>query len=203
MCYDPAAKVIVRLCQRGTQTWLLDVKTGQWRHAGAKNEPRCGMGAAMCHDSKRNRILVFGGRGRDNPDPRYNAPGVDLWSYTVAENEWKPLPRSPIPGRAAGMDYDPVNDCVVVHFSLVKGESGRTLFYRCDTNEWRALPAASDAKGPSAPWHGLAYDAARNVFVRAAYTRGEQAGPTWWLLRPDPAKAEAIKPVPVEKNEKP
>lgn len=182
MCYDPVNKVIVRVAADGTQTWLLDVATEQWRNPIATNNPRCGKAASMCYDSKRGRVLLFGGRGRDNPDKRWNAPGVDFWSFTVAENEWKPLPDSPIRGRAAGMDYDPANDCVMLHFSIEKGKPGKSLFYLCDRNEWRGLPAEVDSRGPAAPWHALAYDAANNVFVRSAYTDGR---PEWWLIRLD------------------
>lgn len=194
MCYDPANKVIVRLCNDGTQTWLLDVTKGQWRNAEAENNPRCGKAAAMCYDSKRGRIILFGGRGRDNPLRVWNAPGVQTWSYSVAEHQWQPLPDAPIAGRAAGMDYDPSRDCVVLHFSLEKGKPGRTLFYLCDKNQWRALPERADAAGPPAPWHGLAYDATRDVFIRASYSPESRSTCQWWLLRPELSETVEAEP---------
>lgn len=188
MCYDPTNKVIVQVTRNGQETWLLDVETGQWRNPDIKNSPRCGMAASMCFDSKRGRVLLFGGRGRQNPDNAWNARGVEFWELYVREGEWKQLPSSPIPGRSAGMDYDPQRDLVMVHFSIVKGKSARSVFYLCDKNEWRVLDEEVDEAGPVSTWEGLAYDVSRDVFIRTCYGDPNPYVAQWWLFRPNVAE---------------
>ncbi len=187
MEYDAASRVIVALVRGGAQTWLLDVDTGQWRNAEARNNPNSGMGAAMTYDSKRERVMVFGGGGKDGG--AWNDPHRHVYAYSVEDNAWTRLADASVPVRAMGAAYDSKRDIVLVHAGC-----GRHPFffgfYNPETDDWHAIHLPDDAELPAPRWHGLVYDAAHDVYVRAT---GPWDDPQWWLFRPDIAAS-----VPVE-----
>jgi hypothetical protein len=189
MAYDAAHKVIVRIC-RGRATWLLDVQTDRWRDAKAKNNPGSGMGAAMCYDSKRERVMVFGGGGKHGA--AWNAPHPECYAYSVEDNAWTLLADAPVPVRAMGAAYDPKRDVVLIHAGRKRNPYFSGI-YDPAKNEWRRLNLPDDAKRPVPRWHTLAYDVVHDVYVRASASSGR---PEWWLFRPDLSKAVPVRARP-------
>ncbi|MFO7900543.1 MAG: hypothetical protein R6V58_15965 [Planctomycetota bacterium] len=193
MAYDAAHKVIVRIC-RGRATWLLDVETDRWRDAKAKDNPGSGMGAAMCYDSKRERVMVFGGGGKHGA--AWNTPHPECYAYSVPRNAWIRLADAPVPVRSMGAAYDAKRDVVLVHTG--RGRYPYFFgFYDPAKDEWRRLDLPADAKRPVPRWHTLAYDVAHDVYVRASASSGR---PEWWLFRPDLSKAAPIEKRPSGKS---
>mgnify|MGYP000867942578 CR=1 FL=1 len=186
MEYDRAAKVIVRIC-RGSATWLLDVEKGRWRDAGAKDNPGSGMGAAMCYDSKRGRVMVFGGAGKGGK--AWNEPHPECYAYSVKDNAWTRLADAPVPVRAMGAAYDSKRDAVMIHVNR-KDRPAFFGFYLPEKDEWVRLDLPEGLPAPVPNWHTLAYDEAHDVFVRAA---GPWEDPQWWLFRPDLSRAVPAK----------
>ena len=159
------------------------MKKGQWRRAGAKNNPRCGMGAAMTYDSKRGLMLLYGGPGRKAK--RWNASGPEFWSYSVKENAWTRLPDGPVASRAPGLAHSSKHDVAMIHVTTGKRQPSATCLYFPEKKKWLRLKPPAGAEQPPATYHGLAYDEAHDVFVRAGGTWSE---PQWWLFRLVPGK---------------
>lgn len=186
MEYDAANKVIVALVRGGAQTWLLDVDTGQWRNAEARNNPNSGMGAAMCYDAKRERVMVFGGAGKQGS--AWNEPHSEVYAYSVKDNAWTRLADVPVPVRAMGAAYDSKRDKVLIHAG--RGKNPFFFGYYCpETDAWYRLELPEDAALPAPSWHTLTYDAANDVFIRAA---GPWSDPQWWIFRPDFEQGVAV-----------
>ena len=186
MAYDAKNRVIVRIC-RGQATWLLDVDKGTWRDAETENNPQSGMGAAMCYDDKRSLVYVFGGAGKNGQ--AWNTPHPECYAYSVIENTWKRLADAPVPVRAMGAAYDSKRDVVMIHAGRKKNPYFFG-FYDPAGNQWLRLELPDNAPKPVPSWHTLTYDAANDVYVRAA---GPWSDPQWWLFRPDLSAAAAVR----------
>jgi len=183
MCYDAAARTLVFHNARDNTTWLYDVVAGAWRRSAAKSYPRAGMAAAMTYDSKRQRILLFGGPGSGGKS--WNTPGPELWAFSTQKDAWTRLADAPVPARAPGLAYDSKHDIVLADIAA-KGKPNTTLIYEPSRDRWSTLQAS----GPKGSWMCLCYDTANDFFVRMA---GGYANARWWVLRYAPDTVPATK----------
>ena len=169
MTYDPANQVVALFSDdayHGAQTWLLNVSTGTWR--AVDRDPSCQnvhtSGSACCYDSRRNRILVFGG-GLDHTDSNPH-----LWAYDTARNTWTPLADCPEPAPLASFDYDSNHD---ICLALIGND---TWSYDPNSNSWTQIAAPINVTYG----HSLTYDAAHDVFV---YEGVSWSDPNWYVFR--------------------
>ena len=184
MIYDPAAKAIVRPF-KGRSTWCLDIKPDSvWRDTKAKNNSGCGAGGSLAYDSKRSRILLYGGPGQSGKS--WESPGCELWSYTSQENTWKRLSDGLIPVRFAGFAYDSHHDAALVHARTPDPgkdwptKPGCTAVYLCATDQWVKLPDPAP-KDPMAYVQTVAYDEAHDVFVCLDVEPNNRTLEWWWF----------------------
>ncbi len=138
-------------------TWRYDPVCDRWtRVDGAGPSPRAR--AAYALDSRRRRLMVFGGRFRAATMGNYTHLR-DLWSLDLATGVWSPVEASGGPSARsnAAMAYDPAGDRLVL-FGGNNNPSGLSFTPQRDTwvfdlaaGSWQRL----DAAGPTARlFHG-------------------------------------------------
>jgi hypothetical protein len=120
--------------------WFYEPATNQWAAMRPKGpKPPFGIDPTVCHDSKRDRIYAGGGSYPVAPRGS-NA----FWVYDIKANTWvNPRPKgAPCKGspsyntNVAAMQYDSVND-VVVLFRYGGDKEARGIFiYDPQTNSW-------------------------------------------------------------------
>jgi hypothetical protein len=90
-------------------TWIYDISLSRWHKVGGFVCPLNRGFAAMAYDSKRNRMLLFGGLGA-----RFFG---DTWSFDLTMESWselKPSGQLPAPRCGAASAYDPTTDRVML-----------------------------------------------------------------------------------------
>ena len=149
-------------------------------------------GHAMVYDSTSDKVILFGGRGRDE------FLG-DTWMYDPAANTWtelSPAGDTPVARNGHAMVYDPVGQKVVLFGGVnAKGRLDDTWMYDPAANTWTEL----EPRGPQPPvrWgHAMAYDSVSGKVILFGGYEWESGGPrsdtwaydatanTWTLLRP-------------------
>jgi len=177
MTYDPKNKALVLFTSagEGTQAWLLDPATGEWKSQPADPSAKgvAVQAAGIGYDAKRGLVVCFGG-GR-----QFDTASGSLWAYSVAENKWKRLKDCPAKANAPGFDYDSKNDVFLAIFG------GATWAYSPASDAWAEI---SKAGVPTMAWKSITYDAAHDVFV---YQGGTWDKPAWMLFRYAPEKLPA------------
>jgi len=124
------------------ETWEYDFNTDTWTQLSPPTSPPGICAAAMVCDSKRDRMILFGGS---------SVSGIlnDTWAYDLNTNTWSNLnPSNPPPARHSHcMAYDSESDRVV----LFGGYNGRYLHdtweYDPSTNAWIQRSPASHPPG--------------------------------------------------------
>lgn len=120
LCFDPVRRVTWMFgggpYQEATdELWSFDARTGLWsRAAPAGDRPGARRFANLAYDTRRNRILLWGGVTGGN------AALSDTWVLDPARLAWSRIepaaaPPSERPVYAQDMDYDPVNDVFVLN----------------------------------------------------------------------------------------
>ncbi|HLF07163.1 MAG TPA: kelch repeat-containing protein [Thermoplasmata archaeon] len=159
------------------ETWLFDLRTGEWSPSAACGSPGRMMGSAMTYDSVRGRVLLYGVGGW--PDPHHS-----LWEYDGANDSWRPGGGSggPGPREGAGLTFDELSGRAI----LFGGSYGGML--HGDT--WLYTP------GPSSPSMRVAKTLPRNgelnvsglspVVVKFDRPLDEKSVASALLIYPDP-----------------
>ena len=118
-------------------------------------------GAAAAFDSKRQRLLVFGGDVTRPGGAVVLLPANDLWEFDlVGAGGWRDLRPGgslPPPGSATDAIYDPIGDRLVI----LAGDGGVWVLEFSEPLEWRELETLGDA--PTHPG-GYVYH-----YIRAQY----------------------------------
>ncbi len=161
------------------ETFVWDNPTKQWiaKCTGACTRPSARQGAAMAYDSKRKKVVLFGGY-----DPATATFYSDTWEWDGATTTWASVGGATHPtGRYdAAMGYDPYRGVSV----LFGGGNTALATYYADTWEWdgTSWKSLSPGTAPTARY-GVAgaFDTNRRRFV--AYGGGAPSpivpGETW------------------------
>jgi hypothetical protein len=172
---------------RSSDVWLYDVPANQWKHVDAKGpKPPFGIDATSCYDTKRGRIYIGGGSYPTTP-----VSSNAFWIYDLENDTWiDPKPKgapakgsTSYPTKNAVMEYDPLNDVVllVVHsFADAKKETLGVYVYNPTANAWEseALPIPDKLAGDNRPKNGF-YDPALNAVVIHAAGDSRDDGVVW------------------------
>jgi N-acetylneuraminic acid mutarotase len=136
-------------------TW--DWNGAHWTQLFPATTPPARYAHVMVWDSKRNRIVMFGGRSGNNKQDLN-----DTWIYQ--NGDWTQLqPAQAPPARVlAGGAYDPVRDRVIVFGGLTISSDNKTLTHYYDTWEFDGTTWTQVlADGPHVDKPLLVWDAAR------------------------------------------
>lgn len=106
--FDPRAAALVTFAGFTTRgrfddTWRFEPATGRWRDVSAPVRPgeRCLHAAA--YDSRRHRMIVFGGQ-------RGDASLDDAWALDLDSDTWQPLASAPAGRRFPATAYEAASD---------------------------------------------------------------------------------------------
>lgn len=139
---------------------------GRWVQRFPLNSPPGRSGHVMVYDSKRGRIVMFGGRGQkqSTEDDAAFTFFNDTWVYE--NNDWRKLEtaNSPSPRYFAGASYDRVRDCIVlfggnVATSDVDSDDPVYDTWEFDGTNWISVGGTQ----PQVAKANLGYDIARNT----------------------------------------
>lgn len=188
---DPASG----LTHATNETWLW--VRDQWVQQFPANRPGPRSAHAMTYDSKRARVLVFGGRAESTVVRGRFSLLNDLWAWQ--NGNWQQLEAGNAPPARQHPDiaYDRVRDRVVLFGGYRYKADGRTIEPLYDTWEfdgaaWSEVQAA--ANGPKVDKPLLAYDIERKetllVGIDATFKtvmhRWDAEAKTWRSITADP-----------------
>jgi hypothetical protein len=170
--FDPLANELVNFAGftdagRFDDTWRFDPENLRWRELGMTNNPgpRCLHSAS--YDSRRHRMLIYGGQ-------RGSASLGDLWALDLNGDSWRELtPTTSPPGRTfAASIYDALSDRLVVFGGASGGEKSADVWaFALADSSWSAV-ATSGAAPAARSGAAAAYIESEN---RALYFGGEAA----------------------------
>lgn len=176
MVYDSRLKRVVLFGGGGdpnstplNDLWEYLPGTG-WKQIATAAAPPPRAKHGMAYDSRRDRIIICGGRG-------YGQVG-DMWQYTSAQG-WVQLPNPPFPAHEGqAMIYDPKRDRIVMFGGYDYDYRGETWEWR-DATGWRQVPTLGPAtRGQMA----AAYDPARGKLMVFGGWDSYFLGDAWELL---------------------
>jgi hypothetical protein len=175
-----------------TWLWVRD----QWVQQYPANHPSARSSHAMVYDSKRARVLLFGGRAEATVlRGQFNLLN-DLWAWQ--NGDWHQLETGTAPPtrQYADMAYDRVRDRVVLFGGYRYAADGKTIEPLYDTWEfdgtsWSEVQAA--ASGPKVDKPLLAYDVSRKETIlvgidaefKTLMYRWDPAAKTWGKITPE------------------
>ncbi len=149
--------------------WIYDFDCAVWSQVPIAGGPGARERSSAAYDSARDRMLVFGGRYREQSGPYtlYN----DVWAFDLTSMVWELLATSgdaPSPRFDTSAEYSVVDDALVV-FGGNSGPSSLSVAPESDlavldlaTLVW-SKPATSSPKPSARLKHASAYDAADNA----------------------------------------
>lgn len=161
-----------------SDTWEWSWLTN-WQRANPAPGPSARMGHAMAYDTRRSRVVLFG--GYEHPA---NSLRADTWEWSGTGWSQVALAVSPPARTLHAMTYDAAGHCTVLFGGL--GQAGTSLGdtwkWNAFTNYWLQVPNP----GPSArSGHAMTYDEARDcVVVFGGVGNGNTHTDTWerhWL----------------------
>lgn len=176
-----------------TWLWVRD----QWLLQFPANRPTPRSAHAMVYDSRRERVLAFGGRAESTEIRGRFTLLNDLWAWQ--DGNWQQLDAGNAPPvrQHADLAYDRARDRVILFGGYRVAANGRDIEPLYDTWEfdgqsWTEVQTA--ANGPQVDKPLLAYDIARNetilVGINATFAtvmyRWNAESSTWQALTPDP-----------------
>lgn len=182
--YDAGNKRLVQFdvlgALKGTLTWVMDPAAGTW--SSLPQDPSAAKvfvsGAGVAYDSKRGRILAFGG------GPSYWITSPQLWEYSLQTNRWTRLSDAPTAASAPEFAYDSTHDI----FLALSGSD--TLLYEPAADSWHRLPTpTSIPRVKQLNFQNLTYNAGHDVFV---FEGGTFDTPLWYLFRYNKALLPAL-----------
>ena len=168
------------------ELWAFDLNCNTWERVESPRAPSKRARAAAAIDTKRNRMLVFG--GRDGTDFNFEYMD-DLWAFDLALDQWSPVVTTGAaqagltPRSTLVMVYDEDKDRLLLHGGDIGGFTPDDAFFALDleTLVWSRLPS-----GPSARlYHGGTVSAAPNrtktliIFGGAPSFQGPYLNDVW------------------------
>jgi hypothetical protein len=150
-------------------TW--ELRGGRWRAVRAPG-PAPRAEAAMAYDSRRRRVVLFGGYDRRGGASRRFG---DTWEWDGARWERIDVEGAvPAPRNNAAMAYDAARGRVVLFGGSTGRPSGET--WEWDGRRWERVASADEARYNCA----MAYDARRGRIVRfGGWDGAKRRGDTW------------------------
>jgi N-acetylneuraminic acid mutarotase len=159
---------------RLSDTWLFDVKTGNWREANPSRSPQARSDMGITYDPSLKKVILFGGLND-------KTPGVldDTWVYDIPSNSWtelKPVSK-PKPQYGLSIVYDPVNEKTllyeghwIISWPTEHGYDGGVWTYNSTGNMWMKINPEASPIGRY--WFGAAFnqDKAEMVVFGGAQT---------------------------------
>ncbi len=153
------------LAYASDETWLYSGKRWVQRFPAHSPEPRSVH--SMVYDSKRDRVLMFGGRSESDDAKLLPPLRNDMWAWNG--EDWSPVETSQAPSARdySGMAYDSAADRVVLFGGEKYSADGKTVEPLYDTWEfdgadWSLIESAG---APKVARPILAYDPVRNQVV--------------------------------------
>ncbi|MCI0565525.1 MAG: hypothetical protein MN733_44240, partial [Nitrososphaera sp.] len=120
-------------------TWAYDYPTNSWTDLNPVTAPSERASYGMALDSKRDKLVLFGGFTE-------NGYFNDMWAYSLRENSWKELQilgELPSPRGAMGFAYDESNDSFIMFGGFSdKGFFSDTWIFYPDDNTWERMQPA-------------------------------------------------------------
>jgi N-acetylneuraminic acid mutarotase len=97
-------------------TWSYDADCDVWRPIETPTAPSARARAAYATDTRRRRLIVFGGRFRAGTSGNYTLYN-DVWAFDFETKTWAQIeaPGGPTPRANAAAAYDPTADELLVH----------------------------------------------------------------------------------------
>lgn len=166
----------------GLGCWRLH--NDQWSRVNAPHLPPARSEFAIAHDSRRLRLLLFGGQAVSG-GPMLN----DTWTFDGSDWTQAAPASSPAPRAAHGLAYDPLRDEVVLAGGSSVGGS-RTETWRFDGVDWRLAAAAQPF--PITYGEKLVWDEARQCVAALLRSPAGDRLELWewdgsdWRVRPTP-----------------
>ncbi|MEM7202313.1 MAG: kelch repeat-containing protein [Planctomycetota bacterium] len=129
-----------------------------WARASASG-PAARRGSAMAYDSRRRRLVLFGGHTASAPVTN------DTWEWDGTAWLYRAPATSPPPRRLHAMTYDPTLGAVLLHGGIDADPFGlgqiRSDVWAWDGTDWRPLSTTA----PASHAHGWAFDTRRRLHV--------------------------------------
>lgn len=138
--------------ERLGDTWLYNLDNNTWEEVSPSVSPSARSDLALCYDSLKNRVLLFGGYNYD--DNKLN----DLWVYYPNNNSWTELAPSSSPPSDYGHSlFYRNNGGDVYTFGRSSTQNINDLWeYDTSANSWAKMTVASPI--PSYRyWHNMRY----------------------------------------------
>jgi hypothetical protein len=206
MAFDEAAGRAVLFGGRGIEdpatglthatdeTWVF--VRDQWLQQFPATSPSGRSAHAMAYDSKRARVLLYGGRAESTELRGKFSLLNDMWEWK--NNDWQKLEITTPPARNyADMAYDRARDRLVLFGGYRYSADGKILEPLYDTWEfdgsaWSEVQTA--ANGPKVDKPAVVYDVARNQTIlmgidtefKTQMYRWDSEGKSWQKITPDP-----------------
>lgn len=163
-----------RTTSSATSGWAKATNTGYWYPAYDVPLPRGHH--ALAYDTKRARVVLFGGRSIP-PD------GVDAFLFLADTWEWDGLrwqlraTNGPVARIGHSMAYDAARGVTVLFGGFTDGQGYSDLVWEWDGNSWRSnAPSSGPASGDLG---SMAYDAWRHKIVYGPTSDGFVANHFW------------------------
>ena len=160
---------------RLSDTWLYYLDNNTWEEVSLSVSPSARSNAALCYDSLRNRVLLFGGYNYD--DSKLN----DLWVYYPNNNSWTELAPSSSPPNEYGHSLFYRNNGGEVYAFGRNPAITMNVFweYNNSANSWVEIPATSPR--PSYRyWHNMRYSNISDVcFLFGGSSYNIEKGDSW------------------------
>ncbi|MEO8383512.1 MAG: kelch repeat-containing protein [Acidobacteriota bacterium] len=173
------------------ETWLWVAQ--QWVQQFPATHPPSRSTHAMTYDSKRNRVILFGGRKESTVLLASWGFYNDTWAWQNGQWEQLVTSSAPTPREYAGMTYDRVRDRVILFGGYNYKEDGKTVqalndTWELDGQNWAQVSNA----GPTSNKPLLAFDEARhetimlgnNDAIETLMYRWDPASSSWQKLAP-------------------
>jgi N-acetylneuraminic acid mutarotase len=177
------------------ETWLLNGTRWSQRFPDVRPSARASHG--MIYDSKRARVVLFGGFTDSSVANGLPAFHNDLWSYK--DGQWTIIDTvtAPKPRYDAGMAYDSDRDRIVLFGGIAYQADNKTTENLFDTWEFDGTnwtEVVSHANGPKLEKGTLEYDPSRKQMLLVGIN--EAGAPAMYIQNPQTSAWAAPSPAP-------
>ncbi len=149
--------------------WAFALTTNTWKQlAPAGAPPPVRFGHTLVNDTKRNRLVLFGGQGRGFFS--------DVWAYDIAGNRWQQLAAdnagpSTRYGHSAVLDAA-TDRMIISHGFTNAGRFDDTWAFDLQTNQWRNLTPAGTKPLRRCLHHAVLDAAGRTMYLYGGCASG-------------------------------